>query len=76
MTPTVVVRPHVGVVEPTSVGSSSPKVAVGPIPGVLVVLVILADLDTPGNLDRVPLQSGDLGCEADGPEGGVRHDLS
>ena len=41
MTPTVVVRPHGGVVEPTSVGSSAPKVAVGPIPGVMAVLVIL-----------------------------------
>ena len=41
MTPTVVVRPHVSVVDPTSVSSSSPKVAVGPIPGVMAVLVIL-----------------------------------
>ena len=41
MTPTVVVLPHGSVVEPSSVGSSPPIVAVGPIPGVMAVLVIL-----------------------------------
>ena len=40
----MVVRPHGGVVEPTSVGSSAPKVAVVPISRVVAVLVILVTL--------------------------------